>query len=132
MEEIREEIKEDLQILNRIDRDKMISKEVKKLEKIFKNIEDDKVKFVRGLIDNAAFIFVTLYELREIMLETGTIENFENGSQRLLREHPAMKNYNSLIKSYTTIMKQLFEFLPDGGTGTQEKDEFLSFIKKSK
>lgn len=127
-----EEVKEDLQVLSRIERDKLISKEIKKLEKIFKNIEVDKVKFVTGLIENSAFIYVTLYELREILLETGTIENFENGSQKLLREHPAMKNYNSLIKSYTTIMKQLFEFLPNGGAGTQEKDEFLSFIKKAK
>ena len=123
-------IREDLQVLSRIERDKMISKEEKKLEKILANVEVDKVKFVKGLIENAAFIYVTLYELKEILLETGTIENFENGNQKLLREHPAMKNYNSLIKSYTTIMKQLFEFLPDAGAGTKEKDEFLNFIKK--
>ena len=123
-------IREDLQVLSRIERDKMISKEEKKLEKILANVEADKVKFVKGLIENSAFIYVTLYELKEILLETGTIENFENGSQKLLREHPAMKNYNSLIKSYTTIMKQLFEFLPDAGAGTKEKDEFLNFIKK--
>lgn len=123
-------IGEDLQVLSRIERDKMISKEEKKLEKILANVEADKVKFVKGLIENSAFIYVTLYELKEILLETGTIENFENGSQKLLREHPAMKNYNSLIKSYTTIMKQLFEFLPDAGAGTKEKDEFLNFIKK--
>ena len=123
-------IGEDLQVLSRIGRDKMISKEEKKLEKILANVEADKVKFVKGLIENSAFIYVTLYELKEILLETGTIENFENGSQKLLREHPAMKNYNSLIKSYTTIMKQLFEFLPDAGAGTKEKDEFLNFIKK--
>ena len=123
-------IGEDLQVLSRIERDKMISKEEKKLEKILANVEADKVKFVKGLIENSAFIYVTLYELKEILLETGTIENFENGSQKLLREHPAMKNYNSLIKSYTTIMKQLFEFLPDAGAGTKEKDDFLNFIKK--
>lgn len=124
------DIGEDLQVLSRIERDKMISKEEKKLEKILANVEVDKVKFVKGLIENSAFIYVTLYELKEILLETGTIENFENGSQKLLREHPAMKNYNALIKSYTTIMKQLFEFLPNAGTGTKEKDEFLKFIKK--
>lgn len=124
------DIGEDLQVLSRIERDKMISKEEKKLEKILANVEVDKVKFVKGLIENSAFIYVTLYELKEILLETGTIENFENGSQKLLREYPAMKNYNALIKSYTTIMKQLFEFLPNAGTGTQEKDEFLKFIKK--
>ena len=120
---------ENMQVLTRIERDKMISKELKKLDKIFKDIEQDKVKLVEGLKENAAFMHVTLYELREILLETGTIENFENGSQKMLREHPAMKNYNSLIKNYTTIMKQLFDFLPDRGEGTKEKDEFLSFIK---
>lgn len=124
---------ENLQVLSRIDRDKMISDEVRKLKKIFKNIEQDKVKLVQGLIDNASFIYVTLYELREILLETGTIENFENGSQKLLREHPAMKNYNSMIKNYSTIMNQLFDFLPDKGEGTEKRDEFLEFIKgKSK
>ena len=123
---------ENLQVLSRIERDKEISKEVKKLEKIFKNVEADKVKLVQGLIENAAFLRVTLYELREIMLETGTIENFKNGSQEMLREHPAMKNYSTLLKNYTTIMKQLFDVLPNGGAGTAEKDEFLAFIKNSK
>ena len=125
-------IGEDFQVLSRIERDKMISKEIKKLERIFANVEADKVKFVNGLIENSAFINVTLYELREILLETGTIDNFKNGNQELIREHPAMKNYNSLIKSYSTIMKQLFELLPNSGDGTKEKDEFLAFIKKAK
>ena len=55
---------------------------------------------------------VTLKELQETINEQGSIELFVNGKQQMLREHPAIKSYNALIKNYNSTIKQLLELMP--------------------
>lgn len=115
--------------MNKIDKDKLIKKEMQKLNKFFKNIPKEKQQIIEGLKQQAAFMYATLMELQEIMNNEGAVELFEQGKQRLLREHPAAKIYNAMIKNYSSAIKQLLDILPKEET-KQAEDELLSFIKK--
>lgn len=116
--------------MEKIDKDKLIKKEMRKLNKFFKNIPKDKQEMIQGLKEQAAFMYATLMELQEIINDEGPVELFEQGKQRLLREHPASKTYNTMIKNYSSVIKQLIDMLPKEDAKSTE-DEFVKFIQKA-
>lgn len=117
--------------MDKIKKDKLIKAELRKLNKFFKNIQEDKQKIIKGLKEQAAFMYATLIELQEIMNNEGPVEMFEQGKQKMLREHPASKVYNSMIKNYSSVIKQLLELIPAEDKKTAE-DELMAFVKKAK
>lgn len=114
--------------MDKIDKEKLRKKELSKLNRIFKNLPDEKKKLAEGLKSQAAFMVATLAELQEIMNRDGPVELFEQGSQRLLREHPAAKTYNTMVRNYTAVCKALFDLLPDEER-KDAADELMEFVK---
>ena len=104
---------------------------MQKLNRFFKNIPKEKQKMIQGLKEQAAFMYATLMELQEIMNIEGPVELFEQGKQRMLREHPASKVYNSMIKNYSSVIKQLLELLPEDKS-KDAADELMEFVKGAK
>ena len=113
-------------------KEKLRKKELAKLDKIFKNLPADKQKLAEGLKSQAAFMVATLQELQEIMNEDGPVEMFEQGKQRMLREHPAAKTYNTMVRNYAAVCKTLFDLLPDEAKNKVVEDELMEFIKGAK
>ena len=106
------------------EQDERILAEIERLNDILKNIHESKRKIAKELINNIAFMSVTLQDLQELIKIQGPIVNFEQGSQKMLVENPAQKSYNTMINRFTTATKQLFELLPKDlvdiiPTGTQ-------------
>ena len=108
-----------------------IKNEKKKLEKIFKPILDEKkMKLAQSLIDKVSFMCVTLESLQEEITEKGCIEEYQNGkSQWGLKKSTAVDIYNTMIKNYNTVMKQLLDLLPKE-VKVDDIDEFDEFINK--
>ncbi len=121
-----------MRLYSPLDKENQIKKEMLKLKRLFKNLPKDKMKAADGLIQEAAFMKVTLEETRYIIDQEGIIEHFEQGAQKFLREHPATKVYNAMINRYATVCKQLFEMVPDPDAGKQAEDELMAFVKKAK
>lgn len=121
-----------MRLYNEIEKEKQIKKEIRKLRRLFKNLPKDKMKAADGLIQEAAFMKVTLEETRHVIDQEGILEKFEQGSQKFLREHPATKVYNTMIQRYATVCKQLFDMIPDPETGKQAEDELMAFVKRSR
>ena len=102
------------------------SKELNKLKKIFKDIEPNKRQTVEKLIANAAFMAESLDELQEIIREKGFVEEYQNGANQYgVKKCSEVEIYNTMIKNYSSIIKQLVDLLPDGAGGG---DELLDFI----
>ncbi|MFE6232534.1 hypothetical protein ACFVL4_15255 [Bacillus subtilis] len=123
-----------MRLFTQEEKEKMIRKESNKLKKILKNLDGDKFKVADGLIQEAAFMKVTLQETREVIDREGILELFEQGSQKFNREHPATKVYAAMINRYSAICKQLFELLPGGnndkgGNASPQQSELVEFIK---
>ncbi len=99
------------------------------LTKIFESVTENKKALVLGLIEQSAFMYVQLKELNEIIEKKGPVENFKQGKQQFIREQPALKSYNALIKNYNVTIKQLSEFLPPGNS-IPMNDEFERFKQR--
>lgn len=91
-------------------------KDIRKLEKTFNNLDGDRKTIGLSLIDELYFMGDTLSKLKKIIDKDGVVENFEQGVQKFIREHPALKSYNSLIKNYQSMMKQLNEMIPNNSS----------------
>lgn len=111
---------------------KLIKKEVTRLRKLYKTLPKDRQAAVEGLIHEAAFMRATMDEARQIINREGVLENFEQGKQKLLREHPAAKIYTSLVQRYATVCKQLVDLLPDGEPKAKAGDALLDFLKQGR
>lgn len=96
-----------------VDKTERIKKETRRLKKIFKDLEPNKLKTVDALIARAAFITVSLQELEEELNERGWVEEYQNGRNQCgLKKSAAAEVHISLTKNLSTIMKQLMELVP--------------------
>ena len=65
-----------------IEKNKKIKKEKQKLKKIFNKIDKNRQTIVEKLIDNVAFMSITLDELKEDIKKYGVKETYMNGSNQ--------------------------------------------------
>jgi hypothetical protein len=110
-------------------KEEMIKKEMRRLKRIYKDLDGRKKQVVDGLIHEAAYMRATLDELRKMIDEKGPIDEMPQGDYSILREHPAVKTYNTMIQRYTTVMKQLTDLLPKE-VPKEEDDGFESFVNE--
>ena len=87
-------------------------KDFAELKKIVALVPKDRRAIAERLADELAFMSKTLQSLRESVAERGAVELFEQGSQRYLRESPALKSYNTTVQRYSLLYKQLIDLLP--------------------
>ena len=85
---------------------------------------------VASLIDEAAFMAGSLYELRIIIDEKGYVEEYQNGQyQKGVKKTSEIEIYNTMIKNYMTCMKQLTDLLPKEVAKAPEPDDgFEDFV----
>ena len=99
----------------------------RKIKKLFRDLPPEKKQFAEGLIGQFAVTSVTLERLADEINNGDLIEDFVQGTQRLRRESPALKAYNTTIKSYSALTNQLVGLLPEKEKKTAG-DELMSFI----
>ena len=110
-----------------IDKNKRIKKETQKLKKLFKDLPDNKKKMSEKLIENASFMSITLDELKEDIKVYGVKETYVNGKDQFgFKESIESKTYNTMVKNYMNIIKQLNDMLPEEKK-INEDDEFERF-----
>lgn len=120
-----------MNISEQLEKEKKIKQEINRLKKIFKDFEKDKAKILEGLINEAAFMKITLEETRQDLLQNGLTELFEQGEQSFNRERPEVKIYTTFTQRYSVVMKQLIDLLPPE-LKKEETDELMNFIRKAK
>ena len=104
-----------------MDKEKQIKSEIRKLNKIFENIPEEKKNLVEGLKENAAFMRVQLKCLQEDVNENGAIITLKTGNGfEATKENPSIKNYSVMVGKYATIIKQLIDLLPEKDTNSDE------------
>ena len=127
MEEEKMDLREKLSGQALIDKNKKIRKETQKLKKLFKDLPDNKKKMAEKLIENASFMSITLDELKEDIKIYGVKETYVNGKDQFgFKESIESKTYNTMVKNYMNIIKQLNDMLPEEKK-INEDDEFERF-----
>ena len=93
-------------------KEERILAEERKLKRIFKILEKDKL---------------TIDDMQVQITAEGFTKKAVNGNGFTVEmDHPALKSYNTMIKNYNTVMKQLIDLLPED---TEEVDELLLHIR---
>ena len=114
-----------------MDKKKLIKKEIEQLNKLFVEIPSDQKKMVEGLIQNAAFMRITLEELQKEVIENGAVIQCQSGNGfDTIKDNPAQKAYNTMVSRYTQIIDQLRKFLPETKENRDEQTQkLLGFVK---
>ena len=127
MEEEKTGLREKISAKELIDKDKKITKETNKLKKLFKELPENKKKMAEKLIENASFMSITLDELKNDIKIYGVKETYVNGKDQYgFKESIESKTYNTMVKNYMNIIKQLNDMLPEEKK-INEDDEFERF-----
>lgn len=108
----------------KLEKEKLIKKEKGRLKKLLQDLSDNKKTAAQGLIDECAFMRATLKQLRELIDDQGVVDEMEQGDYSIIREHPAVRTYNTMVQKYSAVCKQLFDMLPNKPAPLLEDDEF--------
>ena len=78
------------------------------------------------LVLNAVFMEEQLTKLQAEIRENGVVSEYKNGENQWgTRKSPEVDVYNSMIKNYTSVIKQINDILPDAPPGDDELTAFL-------
>ena len=113
-----------------LSKDEIIKKEYKKLSGIYTRLNAKTKKSVETLMHEAAFMAASLYELRELINKKGYTEIYQNGAnQKGVKKASEIEIYNTMIKNYSAVIKQLTDLLPKDEPKTKsENDGFDDFV----
>lgn len=127
MEDENQEIRQKITEKALVEKNQKIKKETQRLKKLFKELSDNKKKMAEKLIENASFMSITLDELKEDIKVYGVKETYVNGVNQFgFKESIESKTYNTMVKNYMNIVKQLNDMLPEQKQ-INEDDEFDKF-----
>ena len=102
-----------------------IKKEQKRLQDIFKNLDTSKKKTVEKLIEDAAFMAVTLEETRQIIARDGIVETYQNGANQTgVKKSSAVEVYDKMVNTYSRVVKQLTDLIPERVIFEPEEEEY--------
>ena len=90
-----------------------MDRELARLMELFSPLPANERTFIQPLLENAAFMRVTLDELQiKIRLE-GATDEYQNGANQCgVKISAAIQAYNQLMKTYHTLMDKLMAKLP--------------------
>lgn len=112
------------------DKHERIEKEIRRIKKLLKVLDKDRLATIQSLVKNAAFMSITLDDLQDTMNEHGVISQYQNGENQWgTKKSPEVEIYNTMVKNHMAIMKQLVDLLPESDTNSK-KDLLLDFLKK--
>ena len=106
--------------------ERRIQEEYSRLYNYFKTLPESQLAIARPLIQNSAFMKVTLEDLQATINENGVSEEYQNGNNQYGRKASAeLQAYNSLIKNFSNVQKQLTALLPEEERSTSNTLEEL-------
>jgi len=90
-----------------------IKAEYNRLYALLDGIDANQLAAAIPLIQNSAFMKVTLDDMQMQIASEGVTDVYQNGSNQLgMKQSATIQAYNSLIKNYATVTKMLFALLP--------------------
>lgn len=94
-------------------KDTRIESEFNRLAALYKELPSEQMELMQPLIQNAAFMRITLEDLQEQVKKDGPVETYTNGANQSGRKQSsALQAYDRIIRDYTAVMKTLAEKVP--------------------
>lgn len=110
-----------------------VKAEKKKLLKFLSALDENSLKISDSLIENVAFMSVTLSSLMETIKENGIKEEYKNGENQFgYKESVEIKIYNTMQKNYQSAMKLLLDMLTKSGLNNDDKEELKKYFARAR
>lgn len=94
-------------------KDQRIETEYARMKELFSTMPANELMFCDPLLQNAAFMKVTLEDLQQAINENGVTDQYQNGANQSGTKASAdLQAYNSLAKVYNALMDKLSAKLP--------------------
>lgn len=112
-----------------LEKNKRIKKEVNRLKRLFRGIDENKKKLVFTTIEDVAFLTITMQDLRENIIRDGTTVEYKNGENQYgTKQSPDAQLYLQMSQKQTQAMKILVDCLPKTTKTIKENDGFEDFV----
>ena len=76
------------------------------------NLPKDKQELCNSILNELMFMELTMNDLKKEIQEKGVVVDMCQGKYSIQRTNPALNQYNTTIKNYTSCIKQLNDLLP--------------------
>jgi hypothetical protein len=133
-EYLKEEIKREAEydsVSSYLEKQKRIKREINRLKKLFKEIDENKKKLVQATIEDVAFLTVTMQDLRENIIREGTTVEYKNGADQYgTKQSPDAQLYLQMSQKQTQAMKILVDCMPKTALPVQKDDGFVDFVRE--
>ena len=107
----------------------LIREERQRLMEVFKGLPEDKLVVVAGLIDQAAFMRITLDRLQESIKGSELTEGYQIGpSQSGVKQSAELQGYNVMVKNYGTVIRLLLQHVPKR-SDRQPDNQLMQLLK---
>lgn len=94
-------------------KEKRIKTELERISVFFEDVAENQREIVAPLLQNAAFMKVTLEDIQDAINESGPTDEYQNGAnQHGIKQSAMLQSYNALIKNYASVIKTLSSLLP--------------------
>ena len=112
-----------------LEKNKRIKKEVNRLKRLFRGIDENKKKLVFTTIEDVAFLTITMQDLRENIIRDGTTVEYKNGENQYgTKQSPDAQLYLQMSQKQTQAMKILVDCLPKTTKTIKENDGVEDFV----
>lgn len=98
----------------------------RKLKALTVGLSKNKLAVALPLVEQAAFMRVTLDDLQKQINEEGCVEEYQNGkNQQGFKTTAALQAYNSTVKNYAAVCERLDRILPQQAAVGSKLQKFL-------
>lgn len=117
--------------LEKKDKEKRILEKVEELTKTFEKLNKNTQSIVYPMIQKVAFMSVTLDDLQDDINQNGITERYQNGEHQFgIKKTISVDIYNTMIKNYSALMKQLTELLQKENLVSKEENPLIKFMNE--
>ena len=111
--------------------DKLVKAEKKKIIKIIAKIDENLIKICDSLIENIAFMSVTLDDLIKTIKAQGVKEFYMNGKGQFgYKKSVEIDVYNAMQKNYQSSTKLLIDILTKDESSNGSEEELKEFFAR--
>lgn len=94
-------------------KEKRIQEELDRIKVYFVDLDENEKAVIDPMLQNSAFMKVTLEDLQVRIIAEGVIDTYQNGANQYgTKQSATLQSYNALIKNYAAVTKTLFNLLP--------------------
>jgi len=109
-------------------RKRLIKNETRRLAETFKDVPSEKKRLVKATIDDAAFLSISMQELRDQINREGMEIEYQNGANQWgTKQSPAVLSYLQMSQKLAAAMKILLDCQPKAEVKETE-DKFDDFV----